>query len=70
MILEMVGGRKNVKVEVSHTSKIYFPDWIYKHLVLGNSMQLWSDMSSEENDVAKLRVVPAVLLRHIVQTMS
>ena len=29
MILEMVGGRKNVKVEVSHTSKIYFPDWIY-----------------------------------------
>ncbi|KAL7170890.1 hypothetical protein ACSBR2_035697 [Camellia fascicularis] len=30
MVLEMVGGRKNIDVEVNHTSEIYFPHWIYK----------------------------------------
>ncbi|KAJ8564738.1 hypothetical protein K7X08_001198 [Anisodus acutangulus] len=32
MVLEMVGGRKNVDVVVDHTSEIYFPHWIYKQL--------------------------------------
>ncbi|PHT62123.1 hypothetical protein T459_34047 [Capsicum annuum] len=34
MVLEMVGGRKNVKEEVSHISKIYFPYWAYQHVQL------------------------------------
>ncbi|XP_060183260.1 probable receptor-like protein kinase At5g39020 [Lycium barbarum] len=32
MVLEMVGGRKNVDVVVDHTSEIYFPHWIYKQI--------------------------------------
>ncbi|KAF5755548.1 putative glycerophosphodiester phosphodiesterase, protein kinase RLK-Pelle-LRK10L-2 family [Helianthus annuus] len=34
MILEMVGGRRNVETEVDHTSEIYFPHWIYKKVVV------------------------------------
>ncbi|MBA0653350.1 hypothetical protein Goklo_020534, partial [Gossypium klotzschianum] len=32
MVLEMVGGRKNIDVGVSQTSEVYFPSWIYKHI--------------------------------------
>ncbi|KAG5603877.1 hypothetical protein H5410_025369, partial [Solanum commersonii] len=30
MVLEMVGGRKNVDVGVDRTSEIYFPHWLYR----------------------------------------
>ncbi|KAE8718719.1 putative receptor-like protein kinase [Hibiscus syriacus] len=32
MILEMIGGRKNIDAEASRTSEVYFPTWIYRHL--------------------------------------
>jgi len=32
MLLEMVGGRKNLHADASHTSGIYFPYWVYKRL--------------------------------------
>ncbi|KAL5717981.1 hypothetical protein ACHQM5_010928 [Ranunculus cassubicifolius] len=32
MMLEMIGGRKNIDVNVGNTSEIYFPQWIYNHL--------------------------------------
>ena len=32
LLLEMVGGRKNVDVIVETTSQIYFPEWIYNLL--------------------------------------
>ncbi|GMN34584.1 hypothetical protein TIFTF001_042079 [Ficus carica] len=58
MILEMVGGRKNIKVGVSHTSEIYFPDWIYKHLQLGSNLHLWrEDMTNEENEMARKMIL-------------
>ncbi|KAL5544808.1 hypothetical protein UlMin_008592 [Ulmus minor] len=54
MILEMVGGRKNVNVGVSHTSEIYFPDYIYKQLELnGANLQLQGTMTNEENEIAR-----------------
>ncbi|VAH56279.1 unnamed protein product [Triticum turgidum subsp. durum] len=31
MLLEMVGGRRNVKSTVTNSSEKYFPDWIYGH---------------------------------------
>ena len=34
MVLEMVGGRKNIDINVDFTSEIYFPHWIYKRLEL------------------------------------
>ncbi|KAF9593261.1 hypothetical protein IFM89_021017 [Coptis chinensis] len=32
MVLEMIGGRKNIDVAVENMSEIYFPQWIYNHL--------------------------------------
>ncbi|KAL5729885.1 hypothetical protein ACHQM5_002776 [Ranunculus cassubicifolius] len=32
MMLEMIGGRKNINVNAGNTSEIYFPQWIYNHL--------------------------------------
>ena len=57
MILEMVGGRKNIKVGVSRTSEVYFPDWIYKQLELRSSLPLWGDMTTEENGMARKMIL-------------
>ncbi|XP_062119659.1 rust resistance kinase Lr10-like [Humulus lupulus] len=32
MVLEMVGGRRNIDAGVSRTSKIYYPYWVHKHV--------------------------------------
>ncbi|KAK2967847.1 hypothetical protein RJ640_017225 [Escallonia rubra] len=40
MVLEMVGGRKNVDVATNHTNEIYFPDWVYKQLELSEELGL------------------------------
>jgi len=56
MLLEMVGGRKNVNiVEASHSSELYFPHLvIYKKLEKGNDLELDEGvMSNEENEIAK-----------------
>ncbi|XP_024169985.1 LEAF RUST 10 DISEASE-RESISTANCE LOCUS RECEPTOR-LIKE PROTEIN KINASE-like 2.1 isoform X2 [Rosa chinensis] len=53
MILEMVGGRKNVDARVSHTSEIYFPDWVYEHLEQGSNFGLLSAATEEEKELAK-----------------
>ncbi|GLU24397.1 hypothetical protein SLE2022_403350 [Rubroshorea leprosula] len=35
LLLEMVGGRKNVDVTVESTSQVYFPEWVYNCLDRG-----------------------------------
>lgn len=58
MILEMVGGRKNIEVEVDHTSEIYFPHWIYKKVELHEEkLDLHGIVSDEENDMAKKMII-------------
>ncbi|KAL4573380.1 hypothetical protein LXL04_020183 [Taraxacum kok-saghyz] len=54
LILEMVGGRKNVDVGVGsgHTSEIYFPYWIYSRLEKDEFL-LDSVTTVEENDSAR-----------------
>ncbi|KAL4569365.1 hypothetical protein LXL04_025001 [Taraxacum kok-saghyz] len=49
MILEMVGGRKNIEVGFDHTSEIYFPHWIYKKVELDEELGLHTSISDEEN---------------------
>ncbi|XP_059643783.1 LEAF RUST 10 DISEASE-RESISTANCE LOCUS RECEPTOR-LIKE PROTEIN KINASE-like 2.5 [Cornus florida] len=53
MVLEMVGGRKNNDVGVSHTSEIYFPHWVYKRLELDEELGFQGDMTEEENEMAR-----------------
>ncbi|KAK3218288.1 hypothetical protein Dsin_012258 [Dipteronia sinensis] len=57
MILEMVGGRKNIDVRVSHTSEIYFPNWIYKQLEPSNDFELRCAITEEEKELAKKMVL-------------
>lgn len=57
MVLEMVGGRKNSDVGVSHTSEIYFPHWIYKRLEPDENLGLRHATTNEENDTAKKMII-------------
>ncbi|KAJ0429881.1 putative glycerophosphodiester phosphodiesterase, protein kinase RLK-Pelle-LRK10L-2 family [Helianthus annuus] len=54
LILEMVGGRKNIDAGVGsgRTSEIYFPDWIYSRLNKDEFL-LDSLKTPEENDYAR-----------------
>ncbi|KAH0668631.1 hypothetical protein KY289_023124 [Solanum tuberosum] len=53
MVLEMVGGRKNVDVGVDRTSEIYFPHWQYRQIELDEELQLIGTMNEEEKECAR-----------------
>ena len=53
MLLEMVGGRKNINVEASHTSEIYFPHWAYNKLELDNDLRPDMVTTTKENEISK-----------------
>ncbi|XWS50752.1 hypothetical protein CRYUN_Cryun12cG0114300 [Craigia yunnanensis] len=58
MILEMVGGRRNVEVGVCQTSEIYFPHWIYRHLEQGSiEPELLGLMTREETEIARKMIL-------------
>ncbi|KAI3732154.1 hypothetical protein L1987_63353 [Smallanthus sonchifolius] len=58
LLLEMVGGRKNVDVDVGpgRTSEIYFPDWIYKRLHK-HDFPLDSITTTQENYYARKMII-------------
>ncbi|RZB43496.1 Rust resistance kinase Lr10 [Glycine soja] len=49
MVLEMVGGRKNIKTEVDRSSEIYFPHWIYERLASNQELGL-QNIRNESDD--------------------
>ncbi|XP_058760809.1 LEAF RUST 10 DISEASE-RESISTANCE LOCUS RECEPTOR-LIKE PROTEIN KINASE-like 2.4 [Vicia villosa] len=58
MVLEMVGRRKNIKVEVDCSSELYFPHWIYKRLELNQDLGLKCVKNEiDEEMVRKMTVV-------------
>ncbi|PRQ16599.1 putative glycerophosphodiester phosphodiesterase, protein kinase RLK-Pelle-LRK10L-2 family [Rosa chinensis] len=57
MILEMVGGRKNVEALVSRTSEIYFPNWVYEHLEQGSNFGLLNAETEEEKEIARKMIL-------------
>ncbi|KAL7260477.1 hypothetical protein ACSBR1_006194 [Camellia fascicularis] len=57
MILEMVGGRKNVDGGVGHTSEKYFPNWIYKRLELEQEIGQHRIMNEEENERVRKKTI-------------
>ncbi|RWR72239.1 LEAF RUST 10 DISEASE-RESISTANCE LOCUS RECEPTOR-LIKE PROTEIN KINASE-like protein 2.7 isoform X2 [Cinnamomum micranthum f. kanehirae] len=57
MVLEMVGGRKNIDARVENTSEIYFPHWVYNHMALENNVELIGIMDEEEKEIAKKMVL-------------
>ncbi|KAL2324114.1 hypothetical protein Fmac_023172 [Flemingia macrophylla] len=58
MVLEIVGGRKNITVEVDRSSEIYFPHWIYNRLESNQELDLKNIKSeSDEKMVKKMTIV-------------
>ncbi|XP_019168550.1 PREDICTED: LEAF RUST 10 DISEASE-RESISTANCE LOCUS RECEPTOR-LIKE PROTEIN KINASE-like 2.1 isoform X2 [Ipomoea nil] len=57
MVLEMVGGRKNVNDKVSHSSEIYFPHWAYQRLLLNENLKLQGFRADEEEEIAKKMIL-------------
>ncbi|KAF3431909.1 hypothetical protein FNV43_RR26645 [Rhamnella rubrinervis] len=60
MVLEMVGGRKNVNVHVNNTSEIYFPHWIYKRLELDEELRLKRITNEDDNDKARKMITTSL----------
>nr|WIL59902.1 nodulation protein [Melilotus officinalis] len=52
MLLEMVGGRKNINANASHSSEIYFPHWVYKRFDLGTDLRP-DEVIAIEDEIAK-----------------
>ncbi|XP_007036586.2 PREDICTED: LEAF RUST 10 DISEASE-RESISTANCE LOCUS RECEPTOR-LIKE PROTEIN KINASE-like 2.4 [Theobroma cacao] len=57
MILEMVGGRKNIDIAADHSSEMYYPHWVYDRLQQGNNLGLHGVMTSQDNDIAKKMII-------------
>ncbi|GKV16776.1 hypothetical protein SLEP1_g27367 [Rubroshorea leprosula] len=58
MILDMVGGRrKNVNLEMSHSSEIYFPTWLYKQLEKSEKLNLDRVIAEEEEEMTRKMMI-------------
>jgi serine/threonine protein kinase len=57
MVSEMVGGRKNIDIEVDRTSELFFPHWIYKRLELDEELGLHGLMNEEDKESAKKMII-------------
>ncbi|XP_065040240.1 LEAF RUST 10 DISEASE-RESISTANCE LOCUS RECEPTOR-LIKE PROTEIN KINASE-like 2.1 isoform X1 [Musa acuminata AAA Group] len=57
MVLEMVGGRKNIDAAVESTNEIYFPHWIYDRLDGKNEIDISGLNSENEETVRKMIIV-------------
>lgn len=52
MVLEMVGGRRNINVEADRTSDIYFPRWIFQRLESEEELKLWGITREDDKQQA------------------
>uniref|UniRef100_A0A8R7TQY0 Protein kinase domain-containing protein n=3 Tax=Triticum urartu TaxID=4572 RepID=A0A8R7TQY0_TRIUA len=52
MLLEMIGGRKNVKSVAEKSGEQYFPDWIYDHFARDDGLRA-CEVTSETEEIAK-----------------
>lgn len=57
VVLEMVGGRRNVEVQVDNTSDINFPHWICKHLNLDGNLKTFRAMNKVEEEIARRMIL-------------
>ncbi|KAL8144646.1 hypothetical protein AgCh_003003 [Apium graveolens] len=57
MILEMVGGRKNINNCADRISEIYYPRWLYKRIQSDEVLNLANENSAEENEIVRKMVI-------------
>ncbi|XP_042520703.1 rust resistance kinase Lr10-like [Macadamia integrifolia] len=58
LLLEMVGGRKNIDTSVEHPSQAYFPEWIYNRLHQGEELGL-RIVAEEDVEIARRLAIVA-----------
>ncbi|CAL5033402.1 unnamed protein product [Urochloa decumbens] len=54
VLLEMVGGRKNLKASVDNSREMYFPDFIYNHLAEVGSLHSFDLVGTTEEMARKM----------------
>ncbi|XP_017972454.1 PREDICTED: rust resistance kinase Lr10 [Theobroma cacao] len=57
LLLEMVGGRKNIDVTVENLSQVYFPEWVYNHLDEGEDLGIRIEDERQSMIARKLSIV-------------
>ena len=57
MVLERIGGRKNIDVSVNRASEIYFPHWIYKCLELDEELEFQGLINKEDEESARKMII-------------
>ncbi|XP_062173988.1 rust resistance kinase Lr10-like [Alnus glutinosa] len=57
LLLEIVGGRKNVDVTVENTSQVYFPEWIYNVLEQKEDIRIFVEDGGDSKIAKKLAIV-------------
>ncbi|EOY23503.1 Kinase superfamily protein, putative [Theobroma cacao] len=57
LLLEMVGGRKNIDVTAENTSQVYFPEWAYNRLDKGEELGIRIEDEEHTGIVKKLTIV-------------
>ncbi|KAF3965143.1 hypothetical protein CMV_010648 [Castanea mollissima] len=57
LLLEMVGGRKNVDVTMENTNQIYFPEWIYNFLEEKEDLRFYVVDNGDAKIAKKLAIV-------------
>ncbi|KAF7847309.1 hypothetical protein BT93_L3100 [Corymbia citriodora subsp. variegata] len=57
LLLEMVGGRKNVDVNAKNMSQMYFPQWVYNHLNKGEELEIRIREDGDHKIAKKLAII-------------
>ncbi|RWR93500.1 rust resistance kinase Lr10-like protein [Cinnamomum micranthum f. kanehirae] len=57
LLLEMVSGRQNTDITEENTSRVFFPEWIYKRLCQGEDMGLELQTDEDAHIAKKLTIV-------------
>ncbi|KAG7955159.1 hypothetical protein I3843_11G056700 [Carya illinoinensis] len=57
LLLEMVGGRKNVEVTTENISQVYFPEWIYNFLEQKEDLRVFIEDDGDALIAKKLAIV-------------
>ncbi|XP_034710668.1 rust resistance kinase Lr10-like [Vitis riparia] len=57
LLLEMVGGRKNINVTVENISQAYFPEWLYNHLDQEQEVHIRIEEENDTKIAKKLSII-------------
>ncbi|GAA0138926.1 hypothetical protein LIER_35002 [Lithospermum erythrorhizon] len=57
MVLEIVGGRRNVDNEVDNSSQIYMPHWIYNQIETNQDVNFLGIGNDEDEELARKMII-------------